>query len=345
MQLSKKIALPLVIAALLSGLLSTSAQAATFGVTATPSTDLQTGSQVVIDIQNLADDAGIYALLCKDSGSPMAVPTLCDQERSLWITSNPSLPANTGSTASGTAMTVSSSFLGKVSRAASESTPVDCLIDTCVVYIRGDHNNSTNFGLIRILPLTFVGGGELRETDSATAQYGNITLRPNQPGNLTYRTPINLVVTATSGLAVSLVSLNGNCAIVGNQVSALTGVGVCAIGASTLGNDEYEPLTVNFPFYLNKLRPTITAQWPTFKNAKVGGELKIAKSKIRGTQGVPVNLFSNTRTACVVENQGKSWVIKYKSTETCWLTAKVYASSTAWTSTVINKSFAIKAKN
>jgi len=306
-----------VIALLIGGLAfgnATAAHADTYGVSVTPNTGLKAGDSVTVAVTGLSGTLGVYASVCKAGATQMDVPTPCDKTTEVWITAT----GGGGSTAGSATIVVNSSF-----------ETVNCLVDTCVVYVRGDHNNTTNYSLIRATPLTFVDGGTNRTKDTASATYGDVTLQANQPGNLLYRTPIHLIVTATSGLPVTLSSLTPDCAVDGTKVTALAGTGACAIAATTTGNVTYAPLSVNFPFYLHVARQKIVVRLAT-KSLRVGRSLAIPRSAFRSNFGTTVRLAATTSTTCSLLATSTGWTLTAKRVGACKLRATAAAEPQKW---------------
>lgn len=291
------------------------AHAATYGATATPTSGLRSGDSVTLSVTGLTGTVGVYASVCKAGATQMDIPSPCDNATVSWITEL----GGGGSTAGSATFVVSSSFSG-----------VDCTVDTCVIYVRGDHLNSSNYALIRAIPLSFLTGGPVRTADTATATYGTTTLAPNQAGNLKYRTPITLTVVAESGLPVTLSSLTGDCVVTGNVVSALIGDGVCAIAATTSGNDTYAPLSVNFPFYVGLGDQSILVG-KFNRHLKAGRALTIPNSTIQSTFKDTVTLTSATPTVCQVKSVSGAWRLSAMKRGICTLQASAPASDKLWT--------------
>jgi hypothetical protein len=295
-----------------------------YAVSATPTTGLKTGDTVTLSVAGLSGSLGVYASVCQAGQSPFDPPTLCDQSSTVWVTSGA-----LGSSKSPTAITVRSAFDGKTSPSAATSTAVNCVTASCVIYVRGDHNNSGNYSLIRTVALKFTTGGLVKTPDTATATYGTVTLLPNQAGQLAYRTPIKLKIKSTSRLNVTLTSLTPDCAVNGNVVTALKGTGVCAIAATTKGSFAYSPLFVNFPFYLNPAVQTILARWPKPLTRKVGSTISIPATDFATNMEQPVTL-STSSANCVVASNANGWSVQFTGAGTCILSADADAKTGKW---------------
>lgn len=285
-------------------------------VSASPNTGVKAGDIITVTTTGLTGTVGIYASLCKASGNPQAAPTECDPDQShmVWITGT----GAQGSNKESGKITAITSFT------ASNGTKVNCLVDACVIYIRGDHNNNTNYALIRALPVGFAAGvgGVVKKTDVATATLDGVAVKANVPGTLLYRVPAQLVVTALSGLPVTLKSLTPDCSVAGSTITALTGKGVCAIAATTTGNDEYAAFTaaINFPFYLKPATQAIVAKLAV-KKLVIGKPLAIKKAQLASDKEEPVALTVTTPRFCSVKETATGWTLSGKKAGVCKLQA------------------------
>ena len=320
---------------LLGGTAAASAEG--FTVTATPNTGVKAGDIITVTTTGLTGTVGVYASLCK-AAAPGVAPTLCDPEQShmAWIT--------------GTGAPGSSKDSGTISAVASftaSGTAVNCLVDACVVYVRGDHNNRTDYSLIRTVAIGFVAGtaAPVKKADVATALLNGIEIKANVPGQLQYRTPVELVVRAASGLPVTLQSLTPECSVNGTKVEALTGKGTCAIAATTAGNDSYAPFTaaVNFPFYLNPGYQQITSTFATQKVA-IGKPVTVAKATFASNMGEDVKLASSTPQRCTVKATASGWTISGVKTGVCKLVASAAAVADKFTAASVGAQLTVTKK-
>ena len=291
--------------------------------TTTTISGVAAGDSLALTIVGLTSGQGVYASLCKAGVSQMSTPTPCDpdQNHMTWIQS--------------------SSPTGSITAAQTFST-VDCAVDSCVIYVRGDHNNQSAYQLIRTGSVNFTSGGSVRASDSATGTAGGMVMTPNVGHTLRYRTPITFDLTTASGLPITYTSLNENCAVVGNEVTALVATGVCAIGATTTGDSTYEPLQVNYPFFLAAARQQLSGSWPVLP-IKVGKKVTISKSRFRSSLGLDVTIRSLTPKKCVVTQTASAYQVKGLSTGTCTLYAYVLADRNGrWNSATKQQNFAIR---
>lgn len=301
---------------------------AAYGVTVTPTTNLKSGDKITVTMNGLTAGQGVYASVCKQGASATTAPTPCDNSTTNWITTT----GDQGSVKLTATITVNAEFDG-----------AKCLTDGCVVYIRGDHMNRTDASLIRTVALGFVGGGVARAKDTATLTMGNVTLQPNQPGELTYRTPVTISVVAASGLPVTLRALSPNCALDGNTLTALTGSGTCAIAATTIGSETIAPLFVNFPFYTNEAKQVIVSKFVT-KKLVLGKPVKVAASALSSSLMQDVTLTTTSPKVCTVAATAGGWTVTGKRVGACRLVAGSAASAGKWTAASLKINVAVSKK-
>ena len=311
----------------------TPAQAADpFGVTLSKSVAVQAGDRITVTITGLTGSVGVYTSVCKQGATAQALPTLCDKSTETWITAD----GLQGSSKQSAVFTANATFTG-----------VNCLVDACVLYVRGDHNNSKDFSLVRTPALAFVGGGVAKLKDTVTATVNGQPAIANVPGTLQYRTPITLAVTTASGLPVTLVSLNGNCAVDGTQVTALSATGLCAIAAQTTGNDKYAALSaaVNFPFYLAVAKPTIRVQLP-IKKLTLRKPVALPADAFTSSLGsdLPVKVLSASGSFCTVRKTESGWSVWPKRVGVCMVRATTAEEAGKWELADLTVSLPISAK-
>ena len=292
---------------------------------------VQAGDVLTLQISGLNGSEGVYVSVCDKTVTSDTKSTLCDpsQAHMAWITVAGGQGSSAGAT--GGAITIADTFGS-----------VDCKIVACVLYVRGDHNNSTSPQLTRKIDLTFVTGGSSKSDDGVSGKAGGFTMTPNVPHDLTYHTPITFTLTATSGLPITLASLTPDCSVVGKVVTALAGGTACAIEATTAGNDTYSPLKVNFPFYTHSLAQKVTIAWPKLITLKVKGSTTFKRVKTN-VSVYPV-LTSSTPTVCKVAVVGANWKLSSLKAGTCTLVATSAADvspAKRWTALRITKSLVI----
>lgn len=312
------------LAASLLLLTAPAAFADSYGVTASQTTGLKSGDQVTVTVAGLTGTVGVYTSVCKKGATAMDTPKPCDAASQTWITGT----GDQGSAKNSFTFTVNSEFNG-----------VKCQVDACVIFVRGDHNNAKDYSLIRTVPLTFVGGGVAKLKDVAAANFGLTEAKPNVPGTLYYRQPMQLFVAAISGLPVTLKSMTPECTVEGNRITALTGTGTCAIAATTAGNDTYAPLNVNFPYYLKPAVQHLAAYWPNRK-LKRSEVLKIAKNDLVSDLAQPVSLRSESKSCTLTPNK-TGWSVTATRVGRCRLVATAAAETGKWTAVTIRKNIVV----
>lgn len=313
-----------VVAASLLMLAAPAAFADTYGATATPTTALKSGDSVTVSIAGLSGTVGVYTSVCKKGATAMDTPTPCDAASQTWITAT----GDQGSAKNSASFTANASFNG-----------VNCLVDACVIYVRGDHNNSKDYSLIRTIALSFVGGGVAKLKDSAVANFDAHVTQPNVAGTLYYRHPMDLFVASISGLPVTLKSLTPDCSVDGNSITALSGTGTCAIAATTAGNDIYAPLNVNFPFYLKPAVQHITAYWPKAK-VRLGNTVQIDTADLVSDLAQKVSLTSSSKSCTVTANK-TGWSVKATKFGACQLVATAAAETDKWTAAKVRANIVV----
>lgn len=289
---------------------------------------VQSGDVISLKVTGLGSQ-GIYVSVCRNDVASSTKATLCDPDQShmAWITANGGQGSASG--AIGGNITVATTF-----------STVNCLVDSCSLYVRGDHNNSSAYQLVRKIALSFKTGGGVRYADSVTGTAGGMTMTANVPHNLTYATPIRFSLKATSGLRITFSSLTPDCSVKGTLVTALAGNTVCAIAATTLGNSRYGPLSVNFPFYTFAKTQTIAVSWPIRTSVKVGKSVLIRVGTTNVKQAV--TLTTSTPELCSVTLSAGKWTAKMLGAGTCNLDAVALADSTSsvrWTSAQTSYSY------
>lgn len=317
-------------AALVAASGPTSASAATITVSATPTSGVHSGDKISVTVTGMDAGVGVYAILCKAPASQTAAPECAtDQSQQAWITNDGS-PGSSKDTGSLTAL---STFTSK------NGVKVDCLVDSCVIYTRGDHQgaNSKDYSLIRVVTLSFVAGAPaapVKKADVATALLNGIEIKANVPGNLTYREPVELVVRAASGLPVTLKSLTPDCAVDGTKVTALKGAGTCAIAATTAGNDTYSAFSaaVNFPFYLQLATQRLTSTVTLKKVVFPGKGSNIKASQLVSNMAEAVALTSTTPGICRIKTAAWGWTVVGLWPGTCDIVASAAGDASRYTS-------------
>jgi len=332
-----------VVTALLVTVIGTSGLSTSFAATQTQTLDMasmtmptftsvQAGDVLTLKVSGLTGSEGVYVSVCDKTVSSATKSTLCDPSQShmAWITASGGQGSSAGTT--GGAITIADTFGS-----------VDCKTVACALYVRGDHNNPTGFQLTRKIDLTFASGGVSKIDDGVTGTAGSFTMTPNVAHDLTYRTPITFSLSATSGLPITLASLTPDCSVVGNVVTALAGETVCAIEATTAGNDTYSALKVNFPFYTRSLAQAATISWPTLATLKSAGSVTF--KRVKSNVGKNLVLTSSTPKVCKASVVGTKWKISATKAGKCTIVATSAADSSSskrWTAFEIKRTYVLK---
>jgi len=316
----KSVVTALLVSVVLAGGVSTS-----FAATQTQTLDMtlmtmptfdsvKNGDVLTLKVAGLSGSEGIYVSVCDKTVTSATKGTLCDtsQAHMAWITAN-GAPGSSAQAGGGN-ITVADTFGA-----------IDCKTTACILYVRGDHNNPTAYQLTRKIDLTFTSGGAAKTDDGVSGTAGTFTMTPNVPHDLTYRTPVTFSLTATSGLAVSLTSLTADCTVIGNVVTAIAGETACAIAATTTGNDTYNALNVNFPFYTHSLEQKVTIAWPTLATLKSKGVATF--NRVKTNVDVYPTITSSTPKVCKVSVSGAKWKISALKTGRCTLNVASVADS------------------
>ena len=119
--------------------------------------------------------------------------------------------------------------------------------------MRFDHTVPADFSEDQFFPITFlpaVAGTSPLGPDVITATINGIVVTTRTPATLGYRQVATVAAVAESGGALTYRSLAPACALNGQQITPLTGVGECAISVTSAGNLSITPVTVILPIRL-----------------------------------------------------------------------------------------------
>ena len=243
----------LVLVALIVSLLSpVSAQAAETKFSGGPLTNLDyQGATVNITLSNVPAKGGLYIQQCVEApaGSRSA---LCNKAIELWI-----------STARGASFLPTAPIVFKPTGSfVSGTTTVDCTVSKCGIFMRFDHTVPADFSEDQFFPITFlpaVAGTSPLGPDVITATINGIVVTTRTPATLGYRQVATVAAVAESGGALTYRSLAPACALNGQQITPLTGVGECAISVTSAGNATAAPVTVILPIRLTLGAQTLGA--------------------------------------------------------------------------------------
>ena len=308
-----------VLTALLVSVIVTGGMSTSFAATQTQTLDMtsftmptfasvRAGDVLTLKISGLNGTEGVYVSVCDKTVTSATKSTLCDSDQAhmAWITADGANHSAAGS--SGGAITIADTF-----------GDVDCKKTACALYVRGDHNNPTAYQLARKIDLAFATGGVSKLADSVTGTAGGMTMTPNVPHTLTYRTPVKFKLTAKSRLKISLTSLTPDCSVSGYVVTALAGATQCAIQATTAGNATYSPLKVNFPFYTEAMQQKVKIAWPALVTLKRFGSANF--NRMKTNVDVYPELASITPPICDFTVVDTKWKLTAFTPGTCTVVA------------------------
>jgi hypothetical protein len=119
--------------------------------------------------------------------------------------------------------------------------------------MRFDHTVPADFSEDQFFPITFkaaVAGTTTLTADEVTATINGVAVTTRTPATLGYRQVATVAAVSKAGAALTYRSLAPACALNGQQITPLTGVGECAISVTSAGNSTAAPVTVILPIRL-----------------------------------------------------------------------------------------------
>ncbi len=236
----KKLVLVALIASLMTPL---SAQAAETKFVGGPLTNLDyQGATVNITLTSVPSKGGLYIQQCVEAPAG-ARSALCNKAVELWI-----------STARGASFLPTAAIVFKPTGSfVSGTTTVDCTVSKCGVFLRFDHTVPGDFSEDQFFPLTFkaaAAGTTTLAADEVTATINGVAVTTRTPATLGYRQVATVAAVSKAGAVLTYRSLAPACALNGQQITPLTGVGECAISVTSAGNATAAPVTVILPIRL-----------------------------------------------------------------------------------------------
>lgn len=236
----KKLVLVALIAALLTPV---SAQAAQTKFVGGPLTNLDYQNATInITLTDVPAKGGLYIQQCVEAPAGTR-SALCNKAVELWI-----------STARGASFLPTAAIAFKPTGAfVSGTTTVDCTVSKCGVFLRFDHTVPADLSEDQFFPITFkaaVAGTTTLTADEVTATINGIAVTTRTPATLGYRQVATVAAVSKAGAALTYRSLAPACALNGQQITPLTGVGECAISVTSAGNATASPVTVILPIRL-----------------------------------------------------------------------------------------------
>ena len=236
----KKLVLVALIAALMTPV---SAQAAQTKFVGGPLTNLDYQNATInIALTDVPTKGGLYIQQCVEAPAGTR-SALCNKAVELWI-----------STARGASFLPTAAIAFKPTGSfVSGTTTVDCTISKCGVFMRFDHTVPADFSEDQFFPITFkaaVAGTTTLTADEVTATINGVAVTTRTPATLGYRQVATVAAVSKAGATLTYRSLAPACALNGQTILPLTGVGECAISVTSAGNSSAAPVTVILPIRL-----------------------------------------------------------------------------------------------
>ena len=234
----------LVLVALLAALMTpVSAHAAQTKFVGGPLTNLDYQNATInITLTDVPAKGGLYIQQCVEAPAGTR-SALCNKAVELWI-----------STARGASFLPTAAIAFKPTGSfVSGTTTVDCTVSKCGVFMRFDHTVPADFSEDQFFPITFkaaVVGTTTLTADEVTGTINGVAVTTRTPATLGYRQVATVAAVSKAGATLTYRSLAPSCALNGQQITPLTGVGECAISVTSAGNATAAPVTVILPIRL-----------------------------------------------------------------------------------------------
>jgi hypothetical protein len=234
----------LVLVALLAALMTpVSAHAAQTKFVGGPLANLDYQNATInISLTDVPAKGGLYIQQCVEAPAGTR-SALCNKAVELWI-----------STARGASFLPTAAIAFKPTGSfVSGTTTVDCTVSKCGVFMRFDHTVPADFSEDQFFPITFkaaVAGTTTLTADEVTATINGVAVTTRTPATLGYRQVATVAAVSKAGAILTYRSLAPACALNGQQITPLTGVGECAISVTSAGNSTAAPVTVILPIRL-----------------------------------------------------------------------------------------------
>jgi len=234
----------LVLVALLAALMTpVSAHAAQTKFVGGPLTNLDYQNATInITLTDVPAKGGLYIQQCVEAPAGTR-SALCNKAVELWI-----------STARGASFLPTAAIAFKPTGSfVSGTTTVDCIVSKCGVFMRFDHTVPADFSEDQFFPITFkaaVAGTTTLTADEVTGTINGVAVTTRTPATLGYRQVATVAAVSKAGATLAYRSLAPACALNGQQITPLTGVGECAISVTSAGNATAAPVTVILPIRL-----------------------------------------------------------------------------------------------
>jgi hypothetical protein len=233
-----------VLVALLAALMTpVSAQAAQTKFVGGPLTNLDYQNATInIALTDVPAKGGLYIQQCVEAPAGTR-SALCNKAVELWI-----------STARGASFLPTAAIAFKPTGSfVSGTTTVDCTVSKCGIFMRFDHTVPADFSEDQFFPIAFkaaVAGTTTLAADEVTGTINGVAVTTRTPATLGYRQVATVAAVSKAGATLTYRSLAPACALNGQQITPLTGVGECAISVTSAGNATAAPVTVILPIRL-----------------------------------------------------------------------------------------------
>ena len=233
-----------VLVALLAALMTpVSAQAAQTKFVGGPLTNLDYQNATInIALTDVPAKGGLYIQQCVEAPAGTR-SALCNKAVELWI-----------STARGASFLPTAAIAFKPTGSfVSGTTTVDCTVSKCGIFMRFDHTVPADFSEDQFFPITFkaaVAGTTTLAADEVTGTINGVAVTTRTPATLGYRQVATVAAVSKAGGTLTYRSLAPACALNGQQITPLTGLGECAISVTSAGNATAAPVTVILPIRL-----------------------------------------------------------------------------------------------
>jgi hypothetical protein len=195
-----------------------------------------------ITLTDVPTKGGLYIQQCVEAPAGTR-SALCNKAVELWI-----------STARGASFLPTAAIAFKPTGSfVSGTTTVDCTVSKCGVFMRFDHTVPADFSEDQFFPITFkaaVAGTTTLTADEVTGTINGVAVTTRTPATLGYRQVATVAAVSKAGATLTYRSLAPACALNGQQITPLTGVGECAISVTSAGNATAAPVTVILPIRL-----------------------------------------------------------------------------------------------
>jgi hypothetical protein len=302
-----------------------SAQADTFTFQSSPLTNINPASPKINGgFATFPKGVGLYIQQCI---APVgtARPALCSDTVQLWVSDSGEMGA-IKSTAP-ISIELTPTIIGGAATA-------DCTKVQCGLFFRRDRSGgATDFSHDKFLPVTFAAGSAAPAlpADSVVVALNGVTLTRNVPTTLGYRALAKVATTSTSGLPVTITSLTPECSFSDGQITALKGVGLCALDVRTAGSATYAASRANYPFIL-----ALGAQVLVPVNTSVKSK-KVVQLPSETTFGAAVTYKSGNKNCLIKAN-----TLQMAKKGTCAIKATAPAQEGLWKALSMTLNFKAK---